>query len=247
MNMKKALKAAFPSTVPVMAGYLFCGFAFGVLFRETGQHPLLAPLMSIVVYAGSMQFFAVKFMDGSFSMVSIALLTLLINARHVFYGIPFVERFRRMGKRFPYMVFSLTDETFSLLCGAKAPEGMDSLQFMFWIAVLDQCYWVAGTALGAAVGPVLPFDTKGIEFALTALFLVIAVEQWRESPTKLPALAGLMVSLAALLLFGGKDFILPAMAGIAAVLLLLRKPVERRLCINKPEEVAAPCQAQDTH
>ena len=244
--MKKALKAALPCTLPVMAGYLFCGFAFGVLFRQTGQHPLLATLMSLCVYAGSMQFFAVKFMDGSFGLLSVALLTLLINARHMFYGIPFVREFRRMGKRMPYMVFSLTDETFSLLCGAKAPNGVDHLQFMFWIAVLDQCYWVAGTTLGALVGPVLPFDTKGIEFALTALFLVIFVEQWRGSPTKLPALAGLLLSIASLVIFGAKDFILPAMAMIAIMLMALRKPVERKLEETKPEEVAEPCQAQDT-
>ncbi len=244
--MKKALKAALPCTLPVMAGYLFCGFAFGVLFRQTGQHPLLATAMSMFVYAGSMQFFAIKFMDGSFDMLSIALLTLLINARHLFYGIPFVERFRRMGKRMPYMVFSLTDETFSLLCGAKAPEGVDSLQFMFWIALLDQCYWVAGTTLGALIGPVLPFDTKGIEFALTALFLVIFVEQWRGSPTKLPALAGLLLSTAALLVFGAKDFILPAMMMIAVALMALRRPVERKLEETKHEEVAESCQAQDT-
>lgn len=243
--MKKALKAAFPCTLPVMTGYLFVGFAFGILFKGTGQPGALSVLMSVAVYAGSMQFFAVKFMDGSFSILAIVLLTLLINSRHIFYGLPFIEKFKGMGRKKPYMVFSLTDETFSLLCSVKAPDGVDNLKFMFSIAILNQLYWVTGTALGSVAGSVLPFDTKGIDFAMTALFIVIAVEQWRASPTHIPTLAGIGATLAAMALFGRSNFILPAMVAMVAALMVLRRPVEKKLTQQGNNEKEEPCRAQD--
>lgn len=246
VSMKRALRAAFPHTIPVLTGYLFMGFAFGVLFRQTGRNPLLAVALSVIVYAGSLQFMAVIFLKGGVDLLTIFLMSLLINARHMFYGLPFIERFKHAGRKKPYMIFSLTDETFSLLCSARPPLDVDETSFFFSIALLDQFYWVVGSALGAAAGAILPFDTKGIEFAMTALFVVIFIEQWRSMPTQLPALTGIFVSLAALILFGGGSFILPAMAAIVAVLSLLKKPVERKLDALSAGEEAEPCRAQDT-
>jgi 4-azaleucine resistance transporter AzlC len=244
--MKKAFRAAFPHTIPVMTGYIFVGFAFGILFWKTGVHPILAVVMSIAVYAGSMQFMTVNFLISSMGIVEVILMTLLINARHVFYGLSFIDKFKGLGRKKPYMIFSLTDETFSLLCSAKAPEGVDSASFFFGIALLDQLYWVTGTALGAIAGLALKdFNTSGIEFAMTALFVVIAVEQWLSSPTHIPALVGAGCSLAALLLFGQKSFLLPAMAVIVGMLALLRKPVEKKLDAKTTNQEVAQCQAPD--
>lgn len=227
--MKKALKAAFPHTIPVMTGYLFMGFAFGVLFRQTGRSPLLAAAMSFTVYAGSLQFLSVSFLKSGMDLPTVFLMSLLINARHMFYGLPFIEKFKKTGRRKPYMIFSLTDETFSLLCSAQPPLGVDEPSFLFFIALLDQCYWVAGSVFGAAAGAVLPFSTQGIDFAMTALFVVIFLEQWRGAPTHIPALTGLCAGLAALLVFGSGSFILPAMALIVILLSFMKKLVEKRL------------------
>ncbi|MGI6031682.1 MAG: AzlC family ABC transporter permease [Eubacteriales bacterium] len=227
--MKQALRAAFPLTIPVMLGYLFVGIAFGVLYQQAGYGWPWALLMSLTVYAGSMQFLAVTLFDGSFTLATVALLTLLVNVRHLFYGLSFVERFRGMGRAKPYLIFSLTDETYSLLCGVRTPQGVDPAKFCLCIAGLDQLYWIAGSVLGALVGAVLSFDTTGIDFAMTALFLVIATEQWMQTRRHLPCLLGGGMSLAALWLFGPDQMILPAMLAMTAALLAIRRPMEAAL------------------
>ena len=194
---RKALWAAVPYTVPVMLGYLFLGAAFGVLIAENGFSVLWAFLMSTFIYAGSMQFAAISLMTSAFSPVSAFLLTLMVNARHLFYGLSMLKPFERMGKRKPYMIFSLTDETYSLLCGVSAPEGIDPDWFLFFISLLDQLYWIIGSCIGAAAGSFLPFDSTGIDFAMTALFLVIFVEQWEKANSRLPALLGFGTSFRA--------------------------------------------------
>lgn len=226
--MKKAVKAAFPVTVPVLFGYLFLGIAFGVLLQSKGYSFLWAALMSLFVYAGSMQFVAVNLLAGPFSLLNAAVLTLSVNARHLFYGLAMVGPFRGMGKKKPYMIFSLSDETFSLLCAAKAPEGVDDKKFRFCISLLDQSYWVAGSAIGGLVGSAFSFNTTGIDFAMTALFAVIFTEQWQNAKNRVPALTGVAVSAVCLLVFGPQNFIIPSMAGILAVLSLLRAKTERR-------------------
>lgn len=219
---RKIWKAALPYTLPVCMGYIFLGIAFGVLMVSGGFHPFWALLMSVCVYAGSMQFVAVDLLAGPFAPLTAALMTLMVNARHIFYGLSMLERFKICGKLKPYMMFSLSDETYSLLCSARVPEGMDKKWFMFFIALMDQLYWIAGTAIGALAGSLIPFDSTGIDFAMTALFIVIFVEQWESTRNHIPAVLGLAVTLLCLVIFGPDWFIIAAMAGIFISLTLLR-------------------------
>lgn len=230
--MKKqstALKAAFPLTIPVMLGYLFVGIAFGVLLQQKGYGPPWAALMSLSVYAGSMQFVAIQFFVPGVSLITVAFVTFVVNFRHIFYGLSFLKKFDQAGARKPYLIFALTDETYSLLCGTKIPAGVDEGWFFFFISLLNQLYWIIGSVLGAAAGALLPFNTTGIDFAMTALFVVIAVEQWKSSTTHIPALLGAAVAVACLLIFGPANFVLPAAVLIAAALVGARKPIEPRL------------------
>ena len=183
--------------------------------------------MSAVIYAGSMQFLAINFLTPGVGVLSIIFMTLMVNIRHIFYGLSMLERFRGTGKKKPYLIFSLTDETFSLLCSAEPPQGVDRGLFYFFISLLDQVYWVAGSALGGLAGALLSFNTKGIDFAMTALFVVIFVNQWRESKQHLPALCGLGLTALCLLVFGADNFLLPALLLILAALLLCRRRLER--------------------
>lgn len=226
--MKQTMKYVFYKTIPVLLGYLFLGFAFGLLLQEAGYSFWWALLSSVIVYAGSIQFVLVDFLSGGTSLPVIAVMTLLINSRHAFYGLSFVEKFRKM-KTYPYMVFSLTDETYSLLCSLKTPEGMDEKKVMFLISLFDQLYWIAGSVLGAVLGQMLPFDMTGIDFAMTALFVTIFVDQWREARSHLPAVIGLCSSVVCLLIFGGSNFILPSLIITVGLLMALRGRLEGKV------------------
>ena len=222
----KALRAAFPRTLPVMTGYLFLGIAFGVLLREAGFGPLWALLMSGLIYAGSMQFVAVGLLGGPFAPLTAGLVAFTVNARHLFYGLSMLGRFAKRGGLKPYLIFGLTDETYSLLCAGDAPEGVDKGWYDFFLTALDHLYWVSGSLLGSVMGAALPFDSTGIDFAMTALFLVIFVEQWESADSHLPALLGIGITLACLLIFGADNFLLFSMAGILAALLLFRRQLD---------------------
>ncbi len=186
----KAFRAAFPYTIPVFTGYLFIGTAFGVMFQEKGYNFLWAVFMSMVVYAGSGQYLAVNFFAPQVGFWDMIFMTFMVNVRHIFYGLSLLEKFGRMGKKRLYMIFSLTDETYSLLCAAKIPKDVPEDKFLFAVALLDQGYWVLGSAIGAMAGALIPFDAQGIEFAMTALFLVIFVEQWLSGGKRIPAVIG---------------------------------------------------------
>lgn len=218
-----AFKKAFPCTIPVMVGYLFIGIAFGVMFQEKGYHFGWAILMSLLVYAGSGQYVAVNFFAPGVSLIHVVFLEFMVNIRHIFYGLSLLKRFENMGKKKLYMIFSLTDETYSLYFSARTPEGVDEKKFLFSIALLDQLYWIAGSAIGALAGEVLPFSSEGIDFAMTALFLVIFTEQWLESKQHFGAVAGVVCSVISLMIFGADQFILPAMIGITILLLANKK------------------------
>ena len=226
--MRQTVRFAFYKTIPVLLGYLFLGLAFGLLLQEAGYSFWWALLSSGIVYAGSIQFVLVEFLNGGTGFLTVAVMTLLINSRHAFYGLSFVEKFRKM-KTYPYMIFSLTDETYSLLCSLKVPEGIDEKKAMFLIALFDQLYWVTGSVLGAALGQVLPFDMTGIDFAMTALFVTIFVDQWREAKSHLPAIVGLCSAAVCLLIFGGSNFILPSLIITVGILMALRGRLERSL------------------
>ena len=220
--MKKALRPAFTVTIPVLCGYLFIGFAFGVMLRDAGFTAPWAFLSSLTIYAGSGQYLLVSLLAANASLVTVAVMTLLLNCRHIFYGLSFLETFHQMGRAKWYMIFFLTDETYSLLCSLKTPDGVDPAAMRFLISALDQSYWIIGSVIGAIVGGVLPFDTTGIDFAMTALFTVIFVEQWKSSKCHIPAFLGLGAAAISLALLGPDNFILPAMLAICVMLVALR-------------------------
>lgn len=211
---KRTLKVAFPYTLPVLMGYIFLGIAFGVLLGSKGYHAGWALLMSLFIYAGSMQFVAIDLLTGMFNPLSAMLVTLMVNARHIFYGLSMLDKFKICGKLKPYMIFSLTDETYSLLCAAETPKDVDRRWFMFCIAVLNQLYWVTGSVIGNVAGSLIRFNSTGIDFAMTALFIVIFIEQWESTENHIPALLGLFVTLLCLIVFGQDWFIIASMVGI---------------------------------
>ena len=223
---RTAFKTAFPYTIPVLTGYLFIGIAFGVMFAEKGYSFLWAILMSTLVYAGSGQYLAVNFFVPGFSFIQAVFLTLMVNIRHVFYGISLLEKFNRFGKKRWYLVFGLTDETYSLLCTTNIPEDVDDEKFLLAITLLNQSYWIIGSAIGGIAGTVIPFDSTGIDFAMTALFVVIFLEQWFQKKNRIPAVIGMVVSVICLQIFGADHFVLPSMLIIIGVLFMSRKKLE---------------------
>lgn len=216
----KSVRFAFRQTIPVMFGYLFLGTAYGILLQQAGYNFIWAFFTSLFVFAGSMQFVLVGFLSGGISFLSAALTTLSVNSRHIFYGISFIEKFREMGKARPYMIFSLSDETYSLLCGTKVPADCDEKKVMFCMAAMDQSYWIVGSVCGALLGEVIPFDTTGIDFAMTALFVVIFVEQWLSAKSHIPAFIGLLCGSVSLALLGPDRFLLPALIFTVALLMI---------------------------
>ena len=229
---RKALKAAVPYTLPVMMGYIFLGMAFGILLHNTNVPDGWALFMSIFVYAGSMQFVAIELLTAPFAPFSAALVTLMVNARHLFYGLSMLEPFKIMGKLKPYMIFSLSDETYSLECAAEPPEGVDRKYFLFFIALLDQSYWILGSVIGAVAGALIPFSTEGVDFAMTALFVVIAVDQWRSYRRHLPAVLGAGVTVLFLIVlghfFGQDQMLLISLGVIVLCLLVLRDRLDEK-------------------
>ena len=224
----KELRFALRSTVPIFFTYLFIGIAFGILMTDAGYSVALTAASSLFIYAGSMQLVMVPMMASGASLLSLALMALFINARHIFYGIGFIEKFRRMGWRRVYMILTLTDETYSILCSAKYGEGLDEGRAAFLIAMLNHLYWILGSVAGACAGRFLPFDMRGIEFSATAFFLVVVVNQWRQYRTKLPFLTAGVCALGFYLLLGKEYFLIPTLVTCLAALLLLRRPIEEK-------------------
>ena len=224
--MRREITYALRRTVPVACGYIFLGMAFGILLSEAGYGPAWALASSLFVYAGSMQFVMVSLLAAGAPLYTVAVTTFLVNARHLFYGLGFIEKYRGMGRRFPYMVFSLTDETYSVLCSMDPPDGLDWNDCAFYVSLFDQFYWVLGSVLGAALGQAIPVDLTGIDFSMTALFVVIFVDQWKQFPSHIPALTGLLCALASLLLFGPDNFLLIALIAAVAILAALRGKLE---------------------
>ena len=225
---RRSLAAAFPHTVPVLMGYLSIGVVFGWMLSAAGFAPTWAAVMSVTIYAGSGQYLGVRLLSDASPLGDVAFLTFVLNFRHLVYGLSMLEKFRGMGWRKLYMIFSLTDETYALLAGVRIPEGVDSKDFYFAIAALDQLYWIAGSVIGAAAGALVTVNTEGIDFAMTALFLVIAVEQWQSNDDHSPVFLGALGTLACLLVFGPEHgrFLIPALVILVAGLLLLRPGLE---------------------
>ena len=225
--MLGAFRAALPRTLPVLAGYLVLGVAFGLLLNSIGLGVFWAAAMSILAYAGSAQFLAVSLIGASASLPQVALLTFLLNFRHFFYGLSMVSRYQGVGKRKLYLAFALSDETYAILAGALPPAQVDPADYYFAVSLLDQCYWVAGSLIGTTVGQLITFDTTGVDFAMTALFVVLTVEQWKSARRHAPALFGVCCGVVCLLIFGPDLFLIPALAAIVALLLLSGKKKKR--------------------
>ena len=223
----RALRAAFPQTIPVLAGYFVLGLGYGIYVQSLGLPVWMPMLMGTVVYGGSLEFVLASLLLGAFSPLSAFLMALMIRARHLFYGLAMLERYKGYGWRSFYMIFAMSDETFSITCSATPPEGVDKGWFMFFITLLDQLYWVGSAGLGAALGTVLPFSTEGVDFVMTAMFTVIFLNQWEKDQQHGSALIGLAVPLVCLIVFGSGSFLLPSMAGILVLLLALRRPMEK--------------------
>lgn len=216
-------KYAFKQSVPIMAGYIVLGMGFGVLLESKGYGVLWAIAMSVFIYAGSMQYVAINLITGGASVIVTALMTLMVNARHLFYGISMLDKYKNTGKYKPYLIFALTDETYSLVCSGKIPEGVDRNKYYFLVSLFDQVYWVIGSVMGSAIGSALNFNTAGIDFSMTALFLVVFVEQWKSTKDHASAITGVAASVVCLLIFGAGNFVIPAMISITVILLLMRK------------------------
>ena len=223
---KNLVKTAFIKSLSVMAGYVVLAIGFGILMKEAGYGLFWSFLMSFTVYAGSMQFVAVSLLSSGASLISAALTTLMVNARHLFYGVSMIDKYKNAGKKKPYLIFALTDETYSLLCGDDYPEGEDKHWYSFFVSLFNQCYWVIGSIIGSILGSLITFNTAGIDFSMTALFVTVFVEQWLTSKNHLPALAGLFCSVACLVIFGPDGFLIPTMICITIVLSLCKNVMD---------------------
>ena len=224
----RAFRAAFPATVPVLMGYLAIGMAFGLMLEAIGYNFIWAFFMSLTISAGSGQYLGVELLDTGAALGSVAVMTFILNFRHLVYGLSMLEKFKGMGPRKLYMIFSLTDETYALLSSARVPERVDPHAYYFAIALLDQSYWILGSVLGSVAGALIGFDTTGIDFAMTALFLVIAVDQWQAYRSHLPVLLGSGVTVVSLALLGPDAMLIPALCVIVVSLLLLRTRLDAR-------------------
>ena len=225
----KTIRYAFVRSLPIMAGYIVLGLGFGVLLQSKGYGAGWALAMGGLIYAGSMQYVAIDLLAGGASLISAAIMTLMVNARHLFYGISMLERYKDTGAAKPYLIFALTDETYSLVATTPVPDGVDKGWFYLFISMLDHVYWIIGCTFGALFGSLVNFNTKGVDFVMTALFIVIFTDQWLNSKNHIPAITGVICSVICLLLFGPDRFIIPAMLSILTILTLLRKPLEEHM------------------
>lgn len=212
-----------------MTGYIALGIGFGILFESKGYGLLWSLAMAVFIYAGSMQYVAINLITGGASLITTALTTLMVNARHLFYGISMVDKYKNTGVKKPYLIFALTDETYSLLCSDEYPEGAQSSKYQLAVSVANHIYWITGCAAGSLIGSAITFNTAGIDFCMTALFVTIFVEQWLSTKQHLPALIGLGSSILCLLFFGADAFLIPSMVLIAALLLICRRFLERQV------------------
>lgn len=230
---KKLFAKALGDTVPVLAGYMVLGIGFGLLMDSIGYGAGWACLMSCFIYAGSMQYMAVSLISAGASLPLFALTTLMVNARHLFYGISMIEKYKGMGIKKPYLIFALTDETYSLVCSASdSVEEKDLPSYYLLVTLIDHIYWVSGTLIGSLLGALITFDTTGVDFALTALFITVLTDQMMKKENRPSGLAGVAVSVLCLLIFGADSFLIPAMLGITGVLLLMRGIKGKEAAVN---------------
>lgn len=224
----RSFKAAFPCTIPILAGFLFLGMAYGIYMNVSGFSFVYPMIMAAVIFGGSLEFLAAQMLLSPFAPLQVLMVSLMIQARHLFYGISMLDKFKDMGWKKFYLIYGMCDETFSINCTAEIPGDCDRGWFYFFVTLLNQLYWVGGATLGGLLGNLITFDTKGLDFVMTAMFIVIFLEQWLKEKRHFSEWAGLASSAACLLIFGKDNFMIPAMICILLLLTAFRKPVERK-------------------
>lgn len=224
--LSTAFKAAFPHTIPIMAGFLFLGMSYGIYSSANGFSFVYPMLTSMLVFGGSLEFVTVSMLLGSFAPLQTFLMALLIQARHLFYGITMLNKYKGTGIKKFYLIFGMCDESFSINCSVNPPDDVDKGWFMFFVTILNQFYWVFGAIIGGILGSVINFNIKGIDFVMTAMFVVIFLEHWLGAKKKQPAIIGLLTAVACLVIFGKNSFLIPTMACIIILLTIFRKPIE---------------------
>ena len=222
------LKTVIIRTLPIMTGYVVLGIGFGVLLQKAGYSWPWAFFMSLTILSGTMQYVGVDLLSSGASLITTALVAIAVNARYIFYGVSTIDRYKGAGWMKPYLIFTLTDENFALICSTEPPEGVDPHFYAFPVSAFDQSYWIIGSVIGVLLGSALPFDSTGIEFVMTALFATVVVDQWREVRNHIPVLCGAGLSILSLVLFGPERFLIPALAGIALVLSFGRRWIDER-------------------
>ena len=231
--MKKALRHAIKITLPIFLGYVPLGIAFGLMLQNAGYNVLWALISSVSIYSGTGQFVEVSFLDMRTAIYEVALIAIILNSRMMFYGLSFLERFAAAGKRKWYLIFALTDETYALLCAVKKPEDVKDGDFMLAVSMLNQSYWVLGGVIGVLAGTLIGVDTKGVDFIMTALFVVLAMDQWKAYASHLPAIIGLVSGLSMLALFGPENFLIPALVLITLLLIIFRRRIEGKAAADE--------------
>lgn len=222
----KALRAAFPHTLPIFAGFWFLGMTYGIYMNVSGFSFLYPMVMSLLIFGGSVEFITVGFLLGAFDPVKAFAVALMVNARHLFYGISMLDKYRGLGKKSYYLIFGMCDESFSINYTAKIPKGVDQGWFFFWITFLNYMYWFTGSTLGGLFGSLIRFSTKGLDFVMTAMFVVIFMEQWMKEKDHTASFWGLLTAVVSLFIFKADNFMIPAMLGILTILILLKRKVE---------------------
>ncbi len=228
-TLKRAAYVAFPHSLPILAGYGFLGLTYGICMSVNGLHPLYTFFMCLFLYGGSTQIVGVSLLTAAFDPVNSFIITFILCARHIFYGISMLENYKGLGLKKIYMIFAMVDETFSINYSAQPPSDVDRGWFMFFVSLFNQIYWIIGSTAGALFGTMIKFSTEGIEFVMTSMFVVIFIEQWKKDKNHLSAFIGLGVSLISLIIFGADNFIIPSMIGIFTVLTLSKKHLERKV------------------
>jgi Predicted branched-chain amino acid permease (azaleucine resistance) len=227
-EVKKAIKVAFPYTIPVFTGYLFLGMAYGILMNNAGFNNFWICISSMFIYAGSLQILGATLMVGAFNPLYVIFISIMVNIRHIFYAISMLGKYKGMGGIKPYLIFGMTDETFSVVVSENPPEGVSPKLYYFFITIFNHMYWIVGSLFGGFVGNFIWFDTKGLEFALIALFVVIFINQWIESKTHDAAIIGVITTIFCRLIFGELNFVIPAMILILVLVSVFRKKIEER-------------------
>lgn len=224
----RSFRAAFPCTIPILAGFLFLGMAYGIYMNVSGFSFVYPMIMAAVIFGGSLEFLAAQMLLSPFAPLQVLMVSLMIQARHLFYGISMLDKFKDMGWKKFYLIYGMCDETFSINCTAEISEDCDRGWFYFFVTLLNQLYWVGGATLGGLLGNLITFDTKGLDFVMTAMFIVIFLEQWLKEKHHFSEWAGLASSAACLLIFGRDNFMIPTMICILLLLTAFRKPVGRK-------------------